>query len=82
MDDRHDEVRGPMTQDDQTNEMEQEMGMEAMSFAMLEDVHPGEIVEGKVVHISSDGVLVDVGSKSEGIIHLQDLSHRDRKSVV
>ncbi|MCL4521761.1 MAG: 30S ribosomal protein S1 [Firmicutes bacterium] len=76
MDDRHDEVRGPMTQDDQTNEMEQEMGMEAMSFAMLEDVHPGEIVEGKVVHISSDGVLVDVGSKSEGIIHLQDLSHR------
>jgi len=76
MDDRHDEVRSPMTQDEPTDSMEQEMGMEAMSFAMLEDVHPGEIVEGKVVHISSDGVLVDVGSKSEGIIHLQDLSHR------
>lgn len=76
MDDRHDEVRRPMTQDDQTSGSESEMGMESMSFAMLEDVHPGEIVEGKVVHISSDGVLVDVGAKSEGIIQLEDLSHR------
>jgi ribosomal protein S1 len=76
MDDRHDEVRGSVTQNDQTNGGDQELGMESMSFAMLEDVHPGEIVEGKVVHISSDGVLVDVGAKSEGIIHLQDLSHR------
>ena len=31
---------------------------------------------GTVVHISSDSVLVDVGGKSDGIIHLQDLTHR------
>lgn len=47
-----------------------------MAYAPLEDVHPGEIVKGKVVHIANDGVLVDVGAKSEGIVQLQDLSHR------
>ncbi len=78
MDDRHDEERDPMTQQDpHQGDADHEMGMEeSMSYAMLEEVHPGEIVEGKVVHISNDGVLVDVGAKSEGIIHLQDLSHR------
>jgi 4-hydroxy-3-methylbut-2-enyl diphosphate reductase len=39
-------------------------------------VHPGDIVEGKVVHISNEGVLVDVGAKSEGIIQKRDLSYR------
>lgn len=75
MDERHDEVRDPGN--DSNGDNEQDMGMEeSMAYAPLEDVHPGEIVEGKVVHISNDGVLVDVGAKSEGIIQLRDLSHR------
>lgn len=49
---------------------------ESLAYAPVGDAHPGEILQGKVVHISNDGVLVDVGAKSEGIIHLQDLSHR------
>lgn len=49
---------------------------ESMQYGLLEDVHPGQILEGKVVHISNDGVLVDVGAKSEGVVHLHDLSHR------
>ncbi len=49
---------------------------ESMAFVALEDVHPGQIVEGTVVHISPDSVLVDVGGKSDGIIHLNDLTHR------
>jgi ribosomal protein S1 len=50
--------------------LEQSMGMAAL------DVHPGQIVTGTVVHISPDSVLVDVGAKSEGIVHLRDLTHR------
>lgn len=49
---------------------------ESMAYVALEDVHPGQIVEGTVVQISSDSVLVDVGGKSDGIIHLHDLTHR------
>lgn len=49
---------------------------ESMAFVDLEDVHPGQIVEGTVVQISADSVLVDVGGKSDGIIHLHDLTHR------
>jgi ribosomal protein S1 len=51
--------------------LEQSMGMGA-----VEDIRPGQIVTGTVVHISPDSVLVDVGAKSEGIVHLHDLSHR------
>lgn len=49
---------------------------ESMAFVSLEDVHPGEIVEGIVVQISTDSVLVDVGGKSDGVVHLHDLTHR------
>ncbi len=34
----------------------------------------GEVIKGTVVHIDREGVLVDVGAKSEGIIHLNELS--------
>jgi ribosomal protein S1 len=34
----------------------------------------GEVVKGTVVHIDREGVLVDVGAKSEGIIRLNELS--------
>jgi len=51
--------------------LEQSMGMRSGG-----DVRPGQTVTGTVVQISGDSVLVDVGAKSEGIIHLHDLSHR------
>jgi ribosomal protein S1 len=50
--------------------LEQSMGMGTP------DVHPGQIVTGTVVHVAQDSVLVDVGAKSEGIVHLRDLTHR------
>lgn len=36
----------------------------------------GDILKGKVVQINSDSVMVDVGYKSEGVIPLNELSHR------
>ncbi|PSR21066.1 MAG: 30S ribosomal protein S1 [Sulfobacillus acidophilus] len=62
---------------DTQNEMEEALNMEeSLAFGLGEDARPGDILQGRVVHISQDGVLVDVGAKSEGIIHLRDLSHR------
>jgi small subunit ribosomal protein S1 len=43
----------------------------AESFLSLQE---GQVVTGKVVRIDSDGVLVDVGYKSEGIVPLGELS--------
>lgn len=43
----------------------------ASSFPTLSK---GEVIKGTVVHIDREGVLVDVGAKSEGIIHLHELS--------
>ncbi|HEY3297893.1 MAG TPA: 30S ribosomal protein S1 [Armatimonadota bacterium] len=42
---------------------------------------PGDVVEGVVVHIDKEGVLVDVGTKSEGIIRPNELSSRPVQSM-
>lgn len=34
----------------------------------------GDVVPGTVVHIDKEGVLVDVGTKSEGVIRMQELA--------
>src|SRR5262245_28792243 len=41
------------------------------SLAALEE---GQVVTGTVVHFDRNGVLVDIGTKSEGIIPLNELS--------
>lgn len=63
----------PESRDERTEPTNME---ESLAWGLGGDAHPGDILEGKVVHISNDGVLVDVGAKSEGIIHLRDLTHR------
>ncbi|NLH98199.1 MAG: 30S ribosomal protein S1 [Chthonomonadales bacterium] len=53
-------------------------GMNSQAAAQYESSFPnlteGEVVKGVVVHIDREGVLVDVGAKSEGIIRLNELS--------
>ncbi|MDQ2686829.1 MAG: S1 RNA-binding domain-containing protein, partial [Armatimonadota bacterium] len=52
-----------------------ESGMNQSDFEnMFKELTEGDVVTGTVVHIDKDGVLVDVGSKSEGIIRLNELS--------
>lgn len=41
----------------------------------------GRIVEGVVVHIDSDGVLVDVGAKSEGAIRAQEFARGELEEL-
>lgn len=65
---------------DEANEAEETMeSMEALMAqqdAMDEAFKPGALLTGKVVRIDSEGVLVDVGYKTEGLIPLHQLSHR------
>jgi len=42
---------------------------------------PGDVVQGVVVHIDKEGVLVDVGTKSEGLIRPRELSSRPIQSM-
>ena len=46
------------------------------------DVRPGEVVHGKVVHVSRDFVTVDIGFKSEGQIPIQEFLDRDGEVTV
>lgn len=40
----------------------------------IRELRPGSVVKGTVVHIDSDGILVDVGTKSEGLIRPNEIS--------
>lgn len=53
----------------------QEMSAEEVERA-ARTVRKGQMVRGTVVHVDENGVLVDIGTKSEGIIHPDDLTHR------
>ena len=45
--------------------------------ASMVDVDDGQIVEGKVVKVDRDEVLLDIGYKSEGVIPSRELSIRN-----
>jgi len=55
------------------NESEARAELEAALGATLKE---GDIVTGKVVRVQDNSLMVDVGYKSEGIITLNELSHR------
>lgn len=49
--------------------------------SMFKELGEGDVVVGTVVHIDKDGVLVDVGSKSEGIIRPNELSREPYENI-
>ena len=52
--------------------------LEQLYEESLKHIQEGEIVRGRVVHISRDSVLVDVGYKSEGMIDLEEFPDQGR----
>ena len=52
---------------------EDEVGFSALYEQSLQELRSGEIVIGKVVQVSNDFVMVDVGSKTEGMIPAREL---------
>ncbi|MCX7619914.1 MAG: 30S ribosomal protein S1 [Acidimicrobiales bacterium] len=53
------------------------MSLEEAYTSTLVDVEDGQIVEGTVVKVDRDEVLLDIGYKSEGIIPAKELSIRN-----
>ncbi|RJP19537.1 MAG: 30S ribosomal protein S1 [Candidatus Abyssobacteria bacterium SURF_5] len=47
----------------------------------LKDFEEGEVVKGSIVSVGPDYVLVDIGYKSEGTIHLSEFSEPDQVKV-
>lgn len=45
------------------------------------ELRPGQVVTGTVVHIDNEGVLVDIGMKSEGLIRPNELSREPINSA-
>lgn len=67
----------PVATDNEAAENGESMeSLMAAQDAMDEAFKPGQLLTGKVVRIDSEGVLVDVGYKTEGVIPLHQLSHR------
>src|SRR5919199_1221070 len=56
--------------DEHVESMEDLLEEESQNFR---DLRRGDVVEGTVISIGRDGVIVDVGSKSEGIIPLGEM---------
>jgi small subunit ribosomal protein S1 len=62
--------------------LEDETALSSQDYADLVDKYqfkaselaPGKLVQGKVIKITATHVLVDIGSKSEGIIPAEDFS--------
>jgi len=49
--------------------------------SMFKELSEGDVVIGTVVHIDKDGVLVDVGSKSEGVVRPNELSREPYDNI-
>ena len=54
-----------------------EISFEEAILASMVDVDDGQIVQGKVVKVDRDEVLLDIGYKSEGVIPSRELSIRN-----
>ena len=81
------ETTGPQPKIEDSEELknESENSYEMMTQLYeetLKDVQEGEVVEGKVIKITPEYVLVDVGYKSEGQIHISEFQNKEGKFQV
>lgn len=65
----------PASEIDEFARAVQQMSVEELERA-TRTVRKGELIRGTVVHVDENGVLVDIGTKSEGIIPLNELSRQ------
>ena len=56
--------------------------MNALIDGTLTDFDEGDLVDGTVVKIERDEVLLDIGYKSEGVIPARELSIRKEEAAV
>lgn len=73
-------TRDPANGGEKDKELKPEKPTEDMYFGTLRDIKEGEIIKGKIVGITKNEILVDVGYKSEGVISIDEFN--DPKSLV
>jgi small subunit ribosomal protein S1 len=62
-------------------QMDDNKDLEQMYAETLQRVHRGSLARGRVVAVNSDGVVVDIGYKSEGIVPLSEFAQEELKSL-
>ncbi|HTZ18003.1 MAG TPA: 30S ribosomal protein S1 [Dissulfurispiraceae bacterium] len=60
---------------------EESRELEQMYAETLQRIHSGEVVKGRVIAVKSDGVVVDIGYKSEGTIPATEFSSEELKNL-
>lgn len=68
------QVEEPVKAQEKPAEKMEEPASDVHYSDMYKGLSKGDLVEGVVVHIDKEGVLVDVGQKSEGIVRMGELS--------
>lgn len=66
---------------DETFQMspDQKQELDALYEGVVGAYKPGSLITGKVVNITQDGVLVDIGFKSDGLIPMYEFSEHELK---
>ncbi len=60
-------------------EVSEEINIEKMYEQSLKQIQEGELVQGEIIKVYEDYVLVDIGYKSEGIIPIVEFKNSDGK---
>jgi small subunit ribosomal protein S1 len=60
---------------------EQKKELSALYEGTLDNYKPGKIVAGTVLKVSSDGVLIDINFKSEGLVPLYEFTEHELKKL-
>ncbi len=58
-------------------QMEENKDLEQMYAETLQRVQRGSLARGRVIAVNSEGVVVDIGYKSEGIIPISEFTKED-----
>ncbi len=69
---RHHKDHAPMVAPEQPDDMQFMDSFKELYEKSLKEVHEGDIVQGEVVEVGRNYVLVDIGLKSEGLIPAQE----------
>lgn len=64
----------------QLNE-EQQRELDALYEETIEKLRPGQLVSGRVITVDSNGVLVDIQYKSNGLIHRYEFAEHELKAL-
>jgi len=63
------------------DKMEKEQTMEELLLEMDNDLQPGDIVEGIVIQVDKENVVVDIGMKAEGMLPIEEYNNEDLPNV-